>query len=177
MKKITNILAMVAVFAFTFAASAQIGGISVPQVLGPFNGGTAIIGASTATNITAVNTNSSFSNCVVNVQDTKSFAFELMWKPMNGASNLVDVRWNSSLDGTNYPVASAGSASNRISGWFSTLGGDTTNSSGMAIFRTNIAITSEMNYWRLEYITNGSAVVISNVTAKAWKKRVIPLGP
>ena len=138
------------------------------QVVGPFNGSSTIIPASAATNLTAVNTNSAASNCVVTLTKWDSFDLDISWTPMAGASNEIVIAWESSADGTSWPTALTGATNSAFKSWFRTLGADATNSAGLVYFRTNI--TTPYGYWRCVSVTNTAAVVISNVTLRAWVK-------
>lgn len=159
-----KVLILAALLGFCSVPAAKAQQISFSYV-GPFNGG-ATIAASSATNVTAVNTNSSASNCVVSLTTYKSFMLDIMWKPGGSLSNNITLRWSTSMDGTNWPLAFGTNAQN--ASWFCTVGADATNAAGFAIFHTNI--NPNANYWRLEWVTNSSAVALGNVTVRAWKK-------
>lgn len=163
-KKFTlGIVATVALIALPYAPSMAAEYDSV--ILGGFDGGTNIVPANTFTNIAAI-TNESVLR-YAGVSRYSDFVFSLLWTPMNGASNSINVAWEVST-GTNRPAALTG-GTNYCRGWFITVGADATNAAGIVCWETNITVGGFGQWWPVA-ITNSANVVLSNFMMKATFK-------
>jgi hypothetical protein len=110
------------------------------------------IPASAATNI----------NAVIPCTKYTDFLLSVNFKAMAAHTSALDFRWELSPDGTNWPaIATAGN-----SGWF---GGPVGNGTTTVQWSTNVTMNSA-GFFRISYITNGHAAVVTNLDIKAYYK-------
>lgn len=105
-------------------------------------------------------------NAVVTLTRHDEFVLEFVIGTTNPQASSLSVQWDTSADGVNYPGAGGLPVFNgHNKGWFSI---PLTNATPL-VFTTNIVVNS-MGYWRLSWLTNVSAVFLTNIQIKAYAK-------
>lgn len=114
-------------------------------------GDTYILNASSASNL----------NAVVPCMKYDSFDIELGFKLMTPGLLSMDMKWDTSYDGTNF--VNTGTAGQ---GYFKACLANGTNP---IVWRTNI-LAYNYGYWRLSWFTNLNTNVATNLLIRAWAK-------
>lgn len=110
------------------------------------------IPASAATNIAATFT----------ATKHDEFVLAVSFKLMGAGTSTLDFQWDYSPDGTAWTSVKNGNTH----GWFA---GPAGNGTSTVYWNTNIPIASH-GYYRINYITNGSASVVTNLNLRAYVK-------
>lgn len=110
------------------------------------------IPASSQTNIAAVFTATKHDEFVLSVS----------FKLMGAGTSTLDFQWDYSADGTNWTSVKNGNSN----GWFA---GPAANGTTQVNWNTNINLAT-FGYYRINYITNGSASVCTNLSLRAYVK-------
>lgn len=119
--------------------------------------------AGTWTNSPAVATNLA---AAIDVTQFTDFALGIVGKSTNttGAGSL-DIVWETSLDGSNWPITSTNAALGRNQGWFSA---PITNGTAH-VWITNITVDA-IGYWRIRHLTNASSCNFTNLAISGYVK-------
>lgn len=105
-------------------------------------------------------------NSAIDVTQVTDFALAFVARSTNttGAGTL-DFVWETSPDGSNWPITLTNAASGRAQGWFSA---PITN--GVAhVWVTNITVDA-IGYWRIRSITNASSCNFTNLSITGYVK-------
>jgi len=149
MKQIIQLLSVVVLLALASVAPAQ--QYTYTQI-NTATGTASTIPASAPTNINAVITATKYTDTYLWVG----------FKLMAAGTSALDFRWEYSADGSTWPaIATAGN-----SGWF---GGPAGNGTTMVYWGTNLTFNAA-GYYRISYITNGSANVVTNLSIRSYVK-------
>lgn len=112
------------------------------------------------TNVTATATNVA---AILGANKFDSFALDVFWGLTNAATGSLDVRWDTSCDGSNFSSSPAAAGS---SGWFSV---PLTNAGLVGCWMTNLTV-GDIGYWRINWITNNTGQSMTNIVIKAIRK-------
>lgn len=148
MKRLKNILmaGLVALVTVVTASAQQYGVIGTIAGGGTYNGP-----ASGTTNI----------NGTITATKWAEFALAIDFALVGAGSTALDIAWTTSVDGTNW----ATTKDPYRAGWFSI----TPNGTSAVSWNTNITMNS-VGYWKMTWITNGSASAITNLSIRAIGK-------
>jgi len=107
---------------------------------------------------------STASNFAAAVTCTKwaEFDLEISFKMVAAGLSNIDLAWSTSDNGTTY----ATTKNQNAAGWFTAAVGNGTTT---VLWRTNVTMNSA-GYWRLDWLTNGDIVALTNLTIKAYAK-------
>lgn len=159
MKTINKILTLGAVLSLgALTSQAQISRSSDYGLLGVLGG------PGTGVNSTIVASSYTNGGYVLNCTKNSQFTLAVSFKAMAAHTSTLDFQWDLSPDGTNWHSAVNGNAK----GWFV---GPTGNGTTPVYWQTNIDVGSA-GYYRIQYITNGHAAVVTNLLIKAYVKTV-----
>lgn len=144
-----SILGLVLLTLGLFAASAQQYSYTA---LNTATGTESTIPASAATNINATFTATKYDE----------FVLSCSFKLMGAGTSSLDFVWQYSPDGTAWTSVKNGDSH----GWFV---GPSGNGTSTVYWNTNITLKTH-GYYRISYITNGSAAVVTNLNLRAYVK-------
>jgi hypothetical protein len=116
----------------------------------------------TGVNSTIVASSYTNGGYVLNCTKVDKFNLDVSFKLMAAGTTALDFAWDTSQDGTNWCTVLDG----KQKGWF---GGPAANGTTPVYWSTNIDIGMN-GYYRIRYITNGSANVVTNLLIKAYTK-------
>lgn len=118
---------------------------------------------------TATDTNSTIpASAATNIQATftctryDEFVLAVSFKLMGAGTSALTFQWDYSPDGTAWTSVKDGHSH----GWFT---GPSANGTSTVYWNTNVPINS-FGYYRINYITNGSASVVTNLDLRAYVK-------
>lgn len=101
-------------------------------------------------------------NATVTCTKATDFYLWLTFKGMGAGTSALTFRWEKSADGVTWPaIATTGN-----SGWFS---GPVMNGTTTVGWGTNITMDAA-GFYRISYITNATAEVVTNLNIKAYFK-------
>jgi len=159
----TKLFKLITAFALAGALSLLTAQAQVSR--GPEYGVLGTLGsAGTGVNSTIVASSFTNGGYVLNCTKSKAFTLAVSFKLMGAGTSALDFQWDLSPDGTNW--CSAVGVQPGAKGWF---GGPVGNGTTPVYWQTNIDVGTA-GYYRIQYITNGSAAVVTNLLIKAYTK-------
>lgn len=150
------LLASVALFAaVAVTPRVEAGDYSLQKTFWSFAGTwTNVVG--TATNLAAA----------IDVQQVTDFSLQAIFINTNAATaGTIDVVWETSVDGSNWPTQSTNASNGRAQGWFSFV----VTNNVKSVWITNITVDS-IGYWRIRHLTNSSSGNYTNVQVVGYIK-------